>query len=233
MRLRQVWALTAIAVLAQGGAAFAEVTVSQSNSPSLGMAEQIETLMGAEHAATKPLRKDKLESLAAGPKAVAKKKGAQDTGAASKEAAPTVIRYNDAFLAAQPAPKGDAQWECLRSAIYFEARGESLKGQFAVAEVILNRVDDSAYPRTICGVVKQTSSKGCQFSYVCDGIKDVMNDKTAADRAGRIARVMIDGAPRTLTAGATHFHTHKVKPSWSRQFPRTASIGGHQFYRQP
>lgn len=231
MRLRQVWALTAIAVLAQGGAAFAEVTVSQSNSPSLGMAEQIETLMGAEHAATKPLRKDKLDSLATGPKVEAKKKGAQ--GSAEGAKAPAVIRYNDAFLAVQPTPKGDAQWECLRSAIYFEARGETLKGQFAVAEVILNRVDDSAYPRSVCGVVKQTNKRGCQFSYVCDGIKDVMHDKEAADRAGRIARVMIDGAPRTLTAGATHFHTHKVKPSWSRQFPRTASIGAHQFYRQP
>lgn len=233
MRLRQVWALTAIAVLAQGGAAFAEVTVSQSNSPSLGMAEQLQALMGAEHAVVTPLPKEKLVSLAAGPKVAAKKAGEPGSSEAVRKALPVVISYSDAFLAAQPAPKGDAQWDCLRNAIYFEARGETLKGQFAVAEVILNRVDAPAYPRSVCGVVKQSNSKGCQFSYVCDGIKDVMRDKVAADRAGRIARLMLDGAPRTLTKGATHFHTQAVRPGWSKQFARTASIGGHKFYRQP
>lgn len=233
MRLRQVWATAAIAVLAQGGAAFAEVTVSQSNSPELGMAEQIKALMGVEHAAVAPLPKDKLEALAAGPKVAEKAKGEPGSIEAVKAAMPILIGYSDTFLAAQPAPKGDAQWNCLRNAIYFEARGESLKGQFAVAEVILNRVEDPAYPRSVCGVVKQSNSGGCQFSYVCDGKRDVMSDRTAADRAGRIARVMLDGAPRTLTKGATHFHTHAVRPGWARQFPRTASIGGHLFYRQP
>lgn len=136
------------------------------------------------------------------------------------------------WLMSQPVPEGDAEWQCLTEALYFEARGESLEGQIAVAEVILNRVDSPLYPRTVCGVVKQRGGGGCQFSYVCTG-KKKMREKAAADLSGRIARAMLDGAPRILTAGATHFHTRGVKPSWSKRFARTAKIGAHLFYRQP
>lgn len=136
------------------------------------------------------------------------------------------------WLMAQPKPVGDEQWQCLTQALYFEARGESLQGQIAVAEVILNRVDSPLYPRTICGVVKQRGGGGCQFSYVCQG-KVKMREKASADLAGRIARAMLDGAPRILTDGATHFHTRSVRPSWSKRFPKTAAIGAHLFYRQP
>lgn len=137
------------------------------------------------------------------------------------------------WLMAQPKPEGDAQWQCLTEALYFEARGESLQGQIAVAEVILNRVDSPLYPRSVCGVVKQRGGGGCQFSYVCDGRADRMRDRAAADLAGRIARAMLDGAPRVLTDGATHFHTRGVRPSWSKRFAKTAAIGAHFFYRQP
>ena len=133
---------------------------------------------------------------------------------------------------AQPAPEGDAEWQCLTEALYFEARGESLEGQIAVAEVILNRVDSPLYPRTVCGVVKQRGGGGCQFSYICTG-KKKMREKGSANLAGRIARAMLDGAPRLLTEGATHFHTRGVRPSWSKRFAKTASIGSHHFYRQP
>jgi spore germination cell wall hydrolase CwlJ-like protein len=138
----------------------------------------------------------------------------------------------EAWLLAQPAPEGDAEWQCLTEALYFEARGETLDGQIAVAEVILNRVDSPLYPRTVCGVVKQRGGGGCQFSYVCTG-KKKMREKASADLAGRIARAMLDGAPRRLTEGATHFHTKGVKPSWSKRFAKTAAIGSHLFYRQP
>ena len=136
------------------------------------------------------------------------------------------------WLMAQPTPDGDAQWQCLTEALYFEARGESLEGQIAVAEVILNRVDSKLYPRSVCGVVKQRGGGGCQFSYVCDG-RTRMREAGAADLAGRIARAMLDGAPRLLTDGATHFHTRGVRPGWSKRFAHTASIGAHLFYRQP
>lgn len=224
MRLRQIWALAACAALATGGAAFADVTVSQSNSPALDIAEQVALLMGAEQETLGAVSASKLAALAQGPKTIKK---------AGKGETPTVLRYDDGFLAQLPAPKGDAEWQCLQSALYHEARGETLKGQFAVAEVILNRVDNPKYPKSVCGVVNQGSSKGCQFSFVCDGIKDVMREKAAADRAGRIARLMLDGAPRALTEGATHFHTRAVRPGWAHRFPRTAQIGAHLFYRQP
>lgn len=136
------------------------------------------------------------------------------------------------WLMSQPKPTGDQEWQCLTEALYFEARGESLDGQIAVAEVILNRADSPLYPRTICGVVKQRGGGGCQFSYVCNG-RTKMREKGAANLAGRIARAMLDGAPRVLTDGATHFHTRGVKPSWSKRFAKTAAIGAHLFYRQP
>lgn len=146
---------------------------------------------------------------------------------------PPADGLTEVWLMSQPVPEGDAEWQCLTEALYFESRGESLDGQIAVAEVILNRVDSPLYPRSICGVVKQRGGGGCQFSYVCDGRADRMREKTAADLAGRIARAMIDGAPRLLTDGATHFHTRAVRPGWSKRFPQTASIGAHVFYRHP
>jgi spore germination cell wall hydrolase CwlJ-like protein len=137
------------------------------------------------------------------------------------------------WLMARAVPSGDAEWQCLTEALYFESRGESLDGQVAVAEVILNRADSPLYPRSVCGVVRQRGGGGCQFSYVCDGRTDRMRDTDAADLAGRIARAMLDGAPRVLSKGATHFHTRAVRPSWSKRFSKTASIGAHVFYRQP
>ena len=225
MRVRQFWALAATAVMVQGGAAFAEVTVSQSNSPALGLAEQISSLLGVEHSFMGAIAPTTLSAVARGKEKAGK--------APNITATPAALRYDAEFLAAQPAPSGDAEWQCLRKALYFEARGETLKGQFAVAEVILNRVDNPRYPHSVCGVVNQGGRKGCQFSFHCDGIKDVMREKDAVDRAGRIAGLMLDGAPRELTDGATHFHTRAVKPRWSHRFPRTAAIGAHLFYRQP
>lgn len=157
---------------------------------------------------------------------------APDLAAGLPKDGPPAGEMTEDWLMAQPAPEGDAEWQCLTEALYFEARGESLEGQIAVAEVILNRVDSPLYPRTVCGVVKQRGGGGCQFSYACSG-KKKLREKGAADLAGRIARAMLDGAPRLLTDGATHFHTRAVKPGWSKRFSRTAAIGSHLFYRQP
>jgi hypothetical protein len=132
-------------------------------------------------------------------------------------------------------PEGDAQRDCLAKAIYFEARGESLAGQVAVAEVILNRVDSASYPNTICGVVRQGEERrtGCQFSFMCDGKPEIMRDTDAQARAEAIAHLLTEGRPRVLTANATHFHTTWVSPSWARRLVRTARIGDHIFYRYP
>ncbi len=140
-----------------------------------------------------------------------------------------------AALDAMPRATGDAQMECLATAIYFESRGEPLAGQIAVAEVILNRVDSRRYPNTICGVTNQGAESGraCQFSYACDGRKDVMTSPVARKRSENLAAIMIAGRPRTVTDGATHFHATHVNPRWSRNLVKTASIGHHLFYRSP
>ena len=126
-------------------------------------------------------------------------------------------------------------WFCLAEALYFEARGESLSGQVAVAEVILNRVDSKRYPNSICGVVKQGQQRrnGCQFSYNCDGKKNIIGNKKVFERLGRLAWVMMKGKPRTLTDRALYYHNTSVKPRWARKFVRTARIGDHIFYRRP
>ena len=144
------------------------------------------------------------------------------------------VEYTKAWISERPAPKGDAQWRCLAEALYFEARGETVKGQFAVAEVILNRVKSRKYPNSVCGVINQGTGRkyGCQFTYTCDGIKEVISEPRAFSRVGKVARAMMDGAPRRLTGGATHYHTKSVNPRWARVFPRTSTIGYHHFYKQ-
>lgn len=139
-----------------------------------------------------------------------------------------------AKLAALPKAVGNEQWRCLTEAIYFEARGEPIDGQLAVGEVILNRVDASNYPDTICGVVNQGTGRlhACQFSYTCDGEAEVVSDKSSWTRAGKIARHLVDGAPRALTGDATHYHADYVSPNWARVYPRTATLGRHIFYKQ-
>jgi spore germination cell wall hydrolase CwlJ-like protein len=227
MRLHQAWTIAAVALMVLSGAAFAEVTVSHSNEPASLMNTQFASLLGAEHQAVGALPAEQLQKLWKGPQVAAPK---IDVFAPTAKK-PVLLRYSKDWLEQLPQPKADPQWDCLRTALYFEARGEGVKGQFAVAEVILNRVDSSRYPNSICGVVKQGGNRSCQFSYHCDGMAEVLANPAAADIAGRIARVMMDGAPRGLTAGATHFHTKAVNPDWSRRFAKTASIGSHLFYR--
>ncbi|WP_204115492.1 cell wall hydrolase [Shimia biformata] len=155
-----------------------------------------------------------------------------------KPKVPEVKSYSRAWVDSLPKVKDrNDQWQCLAEALYFEARGESVKGQFAVAEVILNRVDHGLYPDSACGVILQGTQSGrkyqCQFTYNCDGNKNRIHEKAAYERVGKVARLMLDGAPRELTNGATHYHTKAVNPAWSRTFRRTATIGVHHFYRQP
>mgnify|MGYP000479253327 CR=1 FL=1 len=228
MCLRNRWVAGAVALVTLSGAAFADVTVSQSNDPTAQIGDQMASLLSDEHSVLESITDSRLTSLAVGPKVETK-----TTRNAGKAEEPVVIRYDAEWLDAQPVASGDEQWQCLRTALYFESRGETLRGQFAVAEVILNRVDSGRYPSTICGVVQQGGNGGCQFSYTCDGHADRMRDEVAMDRAGKIARMMMDGAPRALTLGATHFHTRAVRPNWSHRFPQTAAIGAHLFYRQP
>ena len=143
------------------------------------------------------------------------------------------VSYTKDWLDQQPKVDGDEHFRCLVEALYFEARGESVRGQFAVAEVILNRVDSARFPDSLCGVIKQGTGKRyqCQFTYTCDGQKEVIKEKRAYERVSKVARAAIDGTAEEMTEGATHYHTKAVRPSWSRVYKETARIGVHIFYR--
>ncbi|MEZ5674575.1 Cell Wall Hydrolase [Thalassovita litoralis] len=143
------------------------------------------------------------------------------------------ISYSREWLAGLPKAKGGEEWRCLAEALYFEARGESVKGQFAVAEVIMNRVESPRFPDTVCGVINQGTGRKyqCQFTYTCDGHAEVIGEPRAFERVAKVAKLILSGAPRNLTDGATYYHTKAVRPKWSRKFSRTATIGVHHFYR--
>lgn len=146
---------------------------------------------------------------------------------------PETVQFTTSWLDSQPEATGGDQWRCLSEALYFEARGETVKGQFAVAEVIMNRVKSTRFPSTLCGVIKQGTGKRyqCQFTYTCDGYKDTIAERGAYERVAKVARAVMDGKSAGLTNGATHYHTTAVRPAWSRVYKRTARIGVHIFYR--
>lgn len=141
----------------------------------------------------------------------------------------------EAYVSSMSVPAVSADLECLAQALYFEARGESVQGVFAVGEVILNRVDSPDYPDSVCDVVYQGTGQkyACQFTWTCDSNSDAIGSPAAFARVAKVAKLLMDGVPRILTQGATHYHTRAVHPSWANRFPRTASIGAHLFYKQP
>jgi len=151
----------------------------------------------------------------------------------ARETAAAPARLDFPVIDAMPGTTGDSQWQCLAEAIYFEARGEPIDGQIAVAEVVLNRTGDRRFPNSVCGVTKQGagSGRGCQFSYACDGNSDVMKSALPRTRAEKLATLVLSGRTSDITEGATYFHTRSVRPSWSHRMTRTASIGHHHFYR--
>lgn len=124
---------------------------------------------------------------------------------------------------------------CLSTAIYFEARGESLVGQRAVAEVVIARTRVPGRPRSICGVVYEGSQRrtGCQFSFTCDGISDRVHDWYSWRQAQRIAaNVMRNGGKvNPVAGGATFYHADYVNPGWASRMVKVAEIGTHIFYR--
>lgn len=124
--------------------------------------------------------------------------------------------------------------KCLAAAIYFEARGEPVRGQIAVAQVVLNRVFSGKYPTTVCGVVYQNAHRrlACQFTFACDGIPDVVKQPDAMERAKKIATQTLDGKLWLPEVDkATHYHAYWVRPGWVREMTKLHRLGVHTFYR--
>jgi len=121
-----------------------------------------------------------------------------------------------------------AEMRCLAGAVYFEARGEPLAGQLAVAQVIINRTEDGRFPRSYCGVVAQPG----QFSFMRGRRMPAVREGSAAwDRAVAVAQIADKGLWESEAGDAVFFHARYVKPGWSRTKTRLAQIDTHIFYR--
>jgi spore germination cell wall hydrolase CwlJ-like protein len=122
--------------------------------------------------------------------------------------------------------------ECLTDAVYYESRGEAVRGQEAVAQVVMNRVKNPRFPKTVCGVVFQRASAGCQFSFACDGAMRHARDRDAWEEARRVAARALSGFVLRDIGSATHYHTVDVSPGWGPKMLRVAQVGLHVFYRR-
>ena len=135
----------------------------------------------------------------------------------------------------------DNEYHCLASNIYWEARNQLLEGKIAVAQVTLNRVENSSYPDTICSVVTQTrfypsgriDLHSCQFSWYCDGLKDepVETWGFSYEQSFNLAISFLENRPEDVTDGSTHYHSIKVEPYWTTGLRKITQIEEHIFYK--
>jgi spore germination cell wall hydrolase CwlJ-like protein len=122
---------------------------------------------------------------------------------------------------------------CLAMAIYHEARGEPIAGQYAVAQVVMNRVHDPRYPSDACSVVYEggETRHECQFSFFCDGKSDQPTDYVPWHVAQLIAKAVYEGKAAPVVGGATHYHARRVHPDWASSGYVVATVNDHIFYR--
>jgi|TARA_R110000803_G_scaffold24929_1_gene59759 N-acetylmuramoyl-L-alanine amidase len=136
---------------------------------------------------------------------------------------------------------------CMALNIYHESRSENLAGKFAVADVVMNRVNNRNYPDSVCGVIYDAELKPswkdptkevpirnrCQFSWYCDGKLDDPTETDAWNESILVAHQSIyEGRMLGLTEGATHYHTTYVEPYWASSLDLVGHIGSHIFYRE-
>lgn len=128
---------------------------------------------------------------------------------------------------------GENDLRCLTLAIAYEAGNQSIAGQEAVAEVVLNRTRHPIFPRSVCGVVFQgwTRHTGCQFTFACDGAIDRRLPERLLAEARGVAERVAGGQTAARVAGALNYHANYVSPAWASRLDRVAKIGAHIFYR--
>ncbi len=155
-----------------------------------------------------------------------------ETVAGKGNAGGLISPANRLGLSGKPRAKAE---KCMADAVYFEARGEPLRGQMAVAQVVLNRVFSGRYPDDVCGVVYQNAGRhlACQFTFACEG-KDLsrIDEPDMWEQAKRIAKDALDGKIWLGEVGhATHYHAYWVRPSWVNEMAKLYKLGVHTFYR--
>jgi spore germination cell wall hydrolase CwlJ-like protein len=125
-------------------------------------------------------------------------------------------------------PHDRQQLQCLTRNAYFEAGNQSMKGKIAVTNVVMNRAKDKRFPSTPCGVVYQRTKRVCQFSWVCEGKKQVRSEKQYADARKAAENVYLNNVG-DVTNGAKFYHADYVNPGWNLR--RIMKIGDHIFYK--
>lgn len=132
---------------------------------------------------------------------------------------------------------------CLAQNIYFESANQPFAGRVAVANVVLNRVEDLQFPNEVCDVVYQAKLrenwKGnmvpirnqCQFSWYCDGKSDEPTDSVTWMQSLRIAHLVLEGEVPDLTEGALYYHADFVSPYWAPYLTKVVTIDNHIFYK--
>ena len=169
-------------------------------------------------------------------------------GPVERQVAPPVLRGPQAYLA-NPAIETAAPFvlsaanaqdqararRCLADAIYYEAALEPAEGRRAVAQVVLNRVRDPNFPKSICGVVYDgwRSAPGCQFSFACDGSLGRPPVPWLYRDALDLAEQALTGRVQPQVGLATHYHATSVDPSWRADMVKVAQVGSQIFYRWP
>lgn len=146
-----------------------------------------------------------------------------------------------AVVEAAPKPVADtvmsqllAEHKCLSEVLYYEARGEGIGGQKAIAEVVFHRMNHGDYGHSICAVVYEGAKhSGCQFSFTCNGDMKRAKQASAWREAEALAAQILTGQVplRNATGGALNFHAASVSPDWADTMDRTTQIGNHVFYR--
>jgi spore germination cell wall hydrolase CwlJ-like protein len=122
----------------------------------------------------------------------------------------------------------DAETNCLATAVYFEARGESLEGQLAVARVVINRASSGRYPPDWCSVVKQPA----QFSFVRHGEFPIADTSCEAWRkAEAVAEIAAANIVPSVGSDVLWYHADYVAPAWRHGLQQAEQIGAHIFYR--
>jgi spore germination cell wall hydrolase CwlJ-like protein len=165
--------------------------------------------------------------------------GAFDVGRSPPSAESIAYHPSAESLSFKSAGESQAEFQererrCLATAIYFEARGEPVRGQIAVGQVILNRVRSPQFPETICGVVYQGQmERGCQFSFACDGHTDMPRDNDQWALAQDLSRQITSGQVWLPEVGySTYYHANYVRPGWVNSMSKIDSIGRHIFYKK-
>ena len=154
--------------------------------------------------------------------------------ALARIAHPAVYNAAPAFdTGLQAADDAARALDCLTQAVYYEARSEPVDGERAVAQVVLNRVRDRAFPKSVCGVVYQGSERrtGCQFTFTCDGSLLRPREAVAWARARAVAVAALAGEVYAPVGSATHYHANYVSPWWAPSLTRIGMVGSHIFYR--